>query len=180
MTSSNDGTVLNDSIAPDLAAYIQAIDSSPYGYLGFMMAEERAKRDGTLDVFHKRLSDAIRTANPQVGSSNEPMRPYIFQGRAKDHDALPVAEHKKFRVFSYCDHFGVVYVDRLQLAASDYAALARLNYDTLVLDVFHYCTPRLLNVIRKDAALFSAKRGTSVQCNADGSTVVLGSKLPKN
>lgn len=180
MTSSSEGTVLKDNIAPDLAAYMQAIDSTPYGFLGFMMAEEQAKRDGNLDVFHKRLSDSIRTATPQIGESKEPVRPYIFQGAAKYHDALPVAEHKKFRVFSYCDHYGIVYVDRLQLAATDYAALARLNYDTLVLDVFHYCTPRLLNVIRKDAAFFSARRGTSVQCHPDGTTVVLGSKLRKN
>lgn len=180
MTSSNHASVLKDDITSDLASYMQVIDSSPYGLLGFMMAEERARKDGTLESFHKRLKNAIRAAAPQIGSDAEPFRPYKLNGRVKDYDALPLSEHKKFRVFSYCDHYGIVYVDRLTNAANDYAALARLNYDSLVLDVFHYCTPKLLKVIQKDASTFTAKRGTSFQFKADGSKVVLGSKLQLN
>lgn len=40
-----------------LSAGLAIMDSFPLGMLGYLIAEERAKRQGTLDVFHRKINE---------------------------------------------------------------------------------------------------------------------------
>lgn len=40
-----------------LCAGLAIMDSFPLGMLGYLIAEQRAKREGTLDVFHTKINE---------------------------------------------------------------------------------------------------------------------------
>ena len=77
------------------------------------------------------------------------------------------------RLFIACHSTGLAYCDRECEANGDYARVAFLSFQTLVLDVDDPLSP-LLPEILADVDAIRARAGQSYQISASGQTVILG------
>lgn len=69
---------------------------------------------------------------------------------------------------------GISYADRMREEHGDYAKLAFLPYDTLLLKVYENCPANLLAKIEASTASIQARRGERFQISSSGQTVMLG------
>lgn len=159
----------------NLNAVLEVIESHPYGLLGFMLAEDRAKQIGKLSQFHNGLNKIVNNRFISISDGEkESSRPYVTF-KAITADPLKKGDSNRHRVFPVTSPIGILYKDRNNIVNGDYATLAILHYDNLVLDYYHNCPAELMATIRRDSSKIARRRGESFQCKADGTTVVLGS-----
>lgn len=72
---------------------------------------------------------------------------------------------------------GIVYADRKREKHGDYARLAFLPYDTLVLKVEKDCPPQLREAIEADAKTYQARKGERMRLDSHGhASTILGSR----
>jgi len=93
------------------------------------------------------------------------------------HPATSTPDALRQRLFAGAYPCGIVYADRAREKGGDYARLAFLPYDTLVLDVRADCPAALRTLIEADAAVIQAQRGQPFQVSTVGQTVLLGRAL---
>ena len=79
-----------------------------------------------------------------------------------------------YRLFIGIYPGGISYVDRHRERHGDYASLAFLPYDTLVLKVQRDCPKELRTEIEAHAATIQARRGEQYEVSTCGQTVRLG------
>lgn len=174
MTSSN--AQVEPPINAGLNALLAAIDSQPYGLNGYLLAESQALKAGNLAEFQAAFEKhAHGRYIPISDEDEEPYRPYLLNSRAISIDPLKAGDPKRHRVFPVTKPDGILYTDRKNVVAGDYAQLAKLHFDTLILDFYNWCPEHLMPIIQRDARRISRRRGTAFQVTQDGHTMVLGS-----
>jgi len=152
-------------VTAGLNALLSVIDSHPHGFLGFMLAESQAQDKGKLNEFHKGLERLLEKSYVPIDDDrHEPFRPFVLDGRVCEYDPVKKTDKHRHRVFPVTLPHGILYTDRARFAAGDYARLALLKFDSLVLNVYPGCPEHLLADIQRDCRRINAKRGQSFQC----------------
>ena len=82
----------------------------------------------------------------------------------------------KDRLFIGVYPCGLVYADRSIEEHGDYAQIAFLSYDTLILDIGRSRSP-LLDAIRADAEKIQNRKGEKFQISTSGQYVILGAGI---